>query len=47
LLTDTIELCSVLALISHCIDTCACRLSFDEALNKFISIEGMCMTYGN
>ena len=46
LITDTIEICSILTLVSHYIDTCSCKLDCSKALEKFINIERMFLEYG-
>jgi len=47
LISDTLELCGMISLVSHKINTTICQLELNEAINRFISVNQRSENYGH
>jgi hypothetical protein len=46
LISEVLELCAILSLVSHKIDSAACRLPFDNTIDQYIKLKKWSDSYG-
>lgn len=47
LISDTLELCGIISLVSHKINTTICQLELNEAINRFVLVNKRSDNYGH